>query len=176
MVVRYAEVQSNTERPEPKPNANLYVKGWPVGFPDFLLQGVFQQYGQVVRLRLLENPDPEQPTQAALVQMSNESEATAALKALHGHAVNPPVPAMRVKHAGRDQAPSGNLYVTSLPRTITEQSIRDTFKNYGEVARLRLLNQEKSPELLALVDLSSPDLAQKAVRDLYNTAPVFKGH
>merc|ERR1711959_372899 len=87
MIVRFAEVQSQ-EKPEPKPNSNLYVKGWPVGFPDFLLQSVFQQYGQVVRLRLLENPDPEQPTCAALVQMSREEDAIAALKALHGQIVS----------------------------------------------------------------------------------------
>jgi RNA recognition motif-containing protein len=174
MSVRYAE-EKVTERPEAKPNSNLYVKGWPVGFPDFLLQSVFQKYGQVLRLRLLENPDPEQPTQAALVQMAQEGDATNALKALHGHVASLPVPAMRVKHAGRDGKPSGNLYVTSLPRTITEQQIRESFKKYGEVSRLRLLNQEKSPELRALVELSSPELAQQAVRALDNTAPVFTG-
>jgi RNA recognition motif-containing protein len=173
--VRYAEVQSTTERPEQKPNANLYVKGWPVGFPDFLLQGVFQQYGQVVRLRLLENPDPEQPTCAALVLMAREEDATVALKALHRQTISPPVPAMRLKHAGREQAPTGNLYVSSLPRTITEQQIRDTFKKYGEVVRLRLLNQEKSPELRALVELSSKEQAALAVRELDNTSPVFSG-
>merc|ERR1719272_742156 len=113
MVVRFAEMQSNTERPEAKPNTNLYVKGWPIGFPDFLLETVFKQHGQVVRLRILENPDPEQPTCAALVQMAREEEATVALKALHGNAVSPPVPSMRVKQAGKDPAPSGNLYVTS---------------------------------------------------------------
>merc|ERR1719183_2736471 len=136
MVVRYAEVQSNAEKPEAKPNANLYVKGWPVGFPDFLLQTVFQQYGQVVRLRLLENPDAEQPTCAALVQMAREDDATAALRALHRQTISPPVPAMRVKHAGKEQAPSGNLYVTSLPRTITEEQIRETFDKFGPIVRL----------------------------------------
>lgn len=175
MVVRYAEVQSSADRPEPKPNTNLYVKGWPVGFPDFLLQTIFQQHGQVVRLRILENPDPEQPTCAALVQMAREEEASTALKALHRQTVAAPVPPMRVKHAGRDQGPSGNLYVTSLPRTITEQQIRDTFEKFGPVTRLRLLNQEKSPELRALVELSSTELASKAVRELDNTPPVFKG-
>lgn len=174
MIVRFAEVQSQ-EKPEVKPNSNLYVKGWPVGFPDFVLQSVFQKYGQVVRIRLLENPDPEQPTCAALVQMSREDQATAALKALHGNAVSPPVPSMRVKQAGRDQTPSGNLYVTALPRTITEEQIRETFKKYGEVKRLRLLNQEKSPELRALVELATPELATAAIRELDNTVPVFKG-
>lgn len=174
MLVRYAEVQSS-DKPEAKPNSNLYVKGWPVGFPDFLLQSIFQQHGQVVRLRLIENPDPEQPTCAALVQMSREEEATAALTALNGHTISPPVPAMHVKHAGRDQAPTGNLYVTSLPRTITEEQIKETFEKYGEVKRLRLLNQEKSPELRALVELGSPEIASAAVRELDNTAPVWKG-
>lgn len=174
MIVRYAEMQS-VQKPEAKPNSNLYVKGWPVGFPDFLLESLFKQYGQVFRLRLLENPDPEQPTCAALVQMSREEEATAALKALHGQTVSPPVPSMRVKHAGKDAGPTGNLYVTSLPRTITEQQIRDSFKKFGDVKRLRLLNQEKSPELRALVELGSTELAAAAVRELDNTVPVFKG-
>jgi len=175
MVVRFAEMQSTADKPEAKPNTNLYVKGWPVGFPDFLLQSVFQQYGQVIRLRLLENPDSEQPTCAALVQMSREEEATAALRALHRQTISPPVPAMRVKHAGKDQAPSGNLYVTSLPRTITEEQIRETFNKYEPIVRLRLLNQEKSPECRALVELSTPQLGAQAVRELDNTSPVFKG-
>jgi len=175
MVVRFAEVQSAGDKPDAKPNANLYVKGWPIGFPDFLLEKVFQQYGQVVRLRLLENPDAEQPTCAALVQMAREDEATAALKALHRQTVSPPVPAMHVKHAGKDQGPTGNLYITSLPRTITEQQIRETFEKFEPVVRLRLLNQDKSVELRALVELSTPELASQAVRQLDNTSPVFKG-
>lgn len=174
MSVRYA-AEKAAERQEAKPNSNLYVKGWPVGFPDFLMQSVFQAHGQVIRLRLLDNPDPAQPTQAALVQMQREEDATSALKALHGHIAAVPVPAMRVKHAGRDGTPTGNLYVTSLPRTISEQQIRETFKKFGEVKRLRLLNQDSSPELRALVELDSAQLAQQAVRELDNTAPVFKG-
>merc|ERR1719373_1175101 len=70
MTVRFAESkQGGADAADVKPNNNIYVKGWPVGFPDFLLQSIFQQYGRVVRLRLLDNPDPEQPTGAALVQM-----------------------------------------------------------------------------------------------------------
>merc|ERR1719414_1545887 len=84
MKVSFAEVKNGPERPDPKPNNNLYVKGWPVGFPDFILQAEFAQFGNVVRLRLLDNPDPEQPTCAALVQMSRVEEAVVAMRALHG--------------------------------------------------------------------------------------------
>merc|ERR1712187_248719 len=85
MSVRFAEAKpdGNPDRVEPTPNNNLYVKGWPVGFPDFLLQATFQKHGNVVRLRLLENPDPDQATCAALVQMSRIEEAQQAVKALH---------------------------------------------------------------------------------------------
>lgn len=175
MTVTFAEIKPNTQRPEPEPNNNLYVKGWPVGFPDFLLQQEFQQYGNVVRLRLLDNPDPEQPTCAALVQMSRVEEAVVAVRALHGRTVNPPLPPMRVRYAGKDQMTTDNLYVTSLPRTITENEVRKTFQKYGEVVRLRLLVQQGTPETHALVQLSSQQLAAAAIKALDGTSPGFKG-
>eukprot|EP00448_Togula_jolla_P010438 CAMPEP_0170595868 /NCGR_PEP_ID=MMETSP0224-20130122/14797_1 /TAXON_ID=285029 /ORGANISM="Togula jolla, Strain CCCM 725" /LENGTH=724 /DNA_ID=CAMNT_0010920089 /DNA_START=120 /DNA_END=2294 /DNA_ORIENTATION=+ len=175
MTVRYAETKSSVDRPEVKPNSNLYVKGWPIGFPDFLLQSAFQQYGNVVRIRLLENPDPEQPTCAALVQMSRVEEATKAIKALHGQTLSLPLPPMRVKYAGRDQVASDNLYVSALPRTITEGQLRESFAKYGEIVRLRLLTQRGAAETHALVQLSDPMLAAEAIRDLDGTVPQFKG-
>merc|ERR1712187_373361 len=153
----YAEAKP--EREGKAPNNNLFVKGWPAGFPDFLLQSAFQQYGSVVRLRLLENPDPEQATCAALVQMGRVEEATAALKALNGKTIELPLPPMRLKYAGKDNAATDNLYVTSLPRTITEDQVRQTFQKYGPIARLRMLTQKGRPETHALVQLESAQVA-----------------
>mmetsp|Transcript_34433 Transcript_34433/g.79981 ORF Transcript_34433/g.79981 Transcript_34433/m.79981 type:complete len:216 (+) Transcript_34433:760-1407(+) len=175
MTVCFAEVKPNAERPEPKPNNNLYVKGWPVGFPDFLLQSEFQQFGNVVRLRLLDNPDPEQPTCAALVQMSRVEEAVVAMRALHGRTITPRLPPMHVRYAGKEQSATDNLYITSLPRTITETEIRKTFQKYGDIVRLRLLVQQGTPETHALVQLASPQLAAAAIKGLDGTAPVFEG-
>jgi len=175
MSVTFAALKPNAQRAQPEPNNNLYVKGWPVGFPDFLLQSEFQQYGNVVRLRLLDNPDPEQPTCAALVQMSRVEEAIVAVRALHGRTINPPLPPMRVRYAGKDQHTTDNLYVTSLPRTITESEVHKTFQKYGEVVRLRLLSQQGTPETHALVQLSSPQLAAAAIKGLDGTSPAFRG-
>jgi len=177
MSVRFAEQKTNTtkEREPTEPNSNLYVKGWPVGFPDFLLQSAFQSHGNVVRLRLLENPDPEQPTCAALVQMSRVEEATQALNALHGKTLGLPLPPMHVKYAGKDQIASDNLYVSALPRTISEDEIRQTFTKYGNIVRLRMLTQEGRPETHALVQLESEQLAAAALRDLDGKTPQFKG-
>lgn len=175
MVVRFAESKVDQEKTDVKPNNNVYVKGWPVGFPDFLLQSIFQQYGSVIRLRLLENPDPEQPTCAALVQMSRVEEATLALRNLHGQTLDMNLPSMRIRYAGKDRGPSDNLYLTALPRTVTESNLRQTFEKYGEIKRLRLLQQPNSHETHALVQLSSPQVAAQALRDLDNNTPKFKG-
>mmetsp|Transcript_72382 Transcript_72382/g.151050 ORF Transcript_72382/g.151050 Transcript_72382/m.151050 type:complete len:899 (+) Transcript_72382:109-2805(+) len=174
MTVRYAESKQQPES-DVKPNNNIYVKGWPVGFPDFLLQSIFQQYGSVLRLRLLENPDPEQPTCAALVQMSRVEEAAVAVRSLHGRTVPLAVPTMHLRYAGRDQGNSDNLYVTALPRTITESSLRQTFAKYGEIKRLKLLQQPGSFETHALVQLASPQVAAQALRELDGATPSFKG-
>jgi len=176
MIVRFAEEKEDTKRPAPTPNNNLYVKGWPVGFPEFLLQAEFQKYGNVVRLRLLDNPDPEYPTCAALVQMSRVEEATMAVTALHGRPLQVPLPPMRVKFAGKDQsADNANLYVTSLPRTMTEPQIRQSFSRFGEIVRLKLLTQPGKPETHALVQLSTPQAASAAIRELDGSVPDFKG-
>jgi len=177
MSVHFAEAKpaSTVERVEPTPNNNLYVKGWPVGFPDFLLQSTFQNHGNVVRLRLLDNPDPDQSTCAALVQMSRIEEAQSAVKALHGRTVDIPVPPMRVKYSGRDQVPSDNLYVTSLPRTITEEQVNQTFQKFAPIVRLRMLTQKGRPETHCLVQLESAQVAATALRELDGKVPVFKG-
>jgi len=175
MTVRFAESKHGGETGEAKPNNNIYVKGWPVGFPDFLLQSIFSQFGSVVRLRLLENPDPDQPTCAALVQMSRVEEAAVAVRQLHGRTLNLTVPPMHVRYAGKDQGHSDNLYISSLPRTVTETQLRSTFNKYGEIKRLRLLQQPGSQETHALVQLSSPQLAAQALRELDGATPAFKG-
>jgi len=176
MTVRFAESKpGGPEQADAKPNNNIYVKGWPVGFPDFLLQSIFQQYGSVLRLRLLDNPDPEQPTCAALVQMSRVEEAAVAVRQLHGRTMAVSVPPIHVRYAGKDQGNSDNLYVSSLPRTITESSLRQTFLKYGEIKRLRLLQQPGSHETRALVQLGSPQAAAQALRELDGSTPNFKG-
>jgi len=177
MAVRFAEAKpgGTAEREKPAPNSNLYVKGWPVGFPDFLLQAAFQKHGNVLRLRLLENPDPDQATCAALVQMSRVEEAISAVNALHGKTIDLPLPPMHLKYSGKDQQSPDNLYVTSLPRTITEDQIRQTFQKFGNILRLRMLNHKGRPETHALVQLESSQAAAAALRELDGKPPVYKG-
>merc|ERR1712190_349975 len=116
-----------------------------------------------MRLRLLENPDADQPTCAALVQMGTIQEANDALVGLNGRRFNPPLPPMHVKYAGAGQVASDNLYVSSLPRTITEDQIREVFCAHGDIVRVRLLTQPGRAETHAMVQMATPQMAAAAL-------------
>merc|ERR1719329_1525521 len=96
---------------EQAPTDNVYVKGLPLGTPDFLLRAVFAQFGSVVRVKVLEDKGGEAADCAALVQMSSLDESKAAVEALHGRVLATPMSPMRVRFAGKDQEPGANLYV-----------------------------------------------------------------
>lgn len=181
MVIRYAEPKLVGSAPTGSstsgqtPSDNLYVKGLPLGTPDFLLRAVFAQFGSVVRLKVLEPRGGEALDCAALVQMANVEESKAAVKALHGRVLAAPLPPMRVRFAGKDQQPGSNLYVAGLPTTIHEQQLRATFAQSGTVVRLRLLVQNGRPETHALVQMASFEEAEAAIRMLHGTPPESLG-
>lgn len=174
MVIRFAEPKSTTEN-KPQPSDNLYVKGLPLGTPDFLLRAVFVQFGTVVRLKILEPRGNEAMDCAALVQMASVEEAQASVESLHGRVLAAPLPPMRVRFAGKDQEESANLYVAGLPTTIMEQQLRQTFAECGNVVRLRLLVDGGKPETHALVQMGSVEEAQVAIDKLHNEPPESTG-
>jgi len=174
MIIRFAEPKAQAENKHP-PSPNLYVKGLPLGTPDFLLRAVFVQFGTVVRLKVLEPRGNEAMDCAALVQMVDTEAAITAVESLHGRVLAAPLPPMRIRFAGKDQEPSANLYVAGLPTTILEQQLRATFAMCGNVARLRLLVDGGKPETHALVQMGSTDEAQAAIDKLHNQPPESTG-
>jgi len=112
---------------------------------------------------------------AALVQMASVDEAQAAVQALHGRVLAAPLPPMRVRFSGKEQQPGMNLYVAGLPLDIHEQQLRMTFAQCGTVVRLRLLVQPGRPETHALVQMSTPEEAENAIRTLHGIPPESVG-
>ena len=144
---------------------NIYVKGLPLGIPDFQLRAVFSKFGKVVRLKVME-PTGENVDCAALVQMSSISEAQAAVEALNGTSLLDIAAQMKVRYAGKDQKPGCNLYVTGLPLTTRETELRACFSQCGQVCRMRLLSQYGRPEAHALVEMMTPEEASLAIQKL----------
>ncbi|CAJ1434208.1 unnamed protein product [Effrenium voratum] len=172
MQIRFAEKE--TQRPEHLSD-NIYVKGLPLGTPEFVLRSVFQKFGTVMRLKVMEPRMGENLDCSALVQMSRVEEAQAAVQSLNGESLSVSLP-IKLRYAGKDQVPGCNLYVTGLPVAIKEAALRATFASCGEVARLRLLSQSGRSETHALVEMMTSDQMMALGWKVLGLIPGGPGH
>eukprot|EP00929_Paragymnodinium_shiwhaense_P081207 TRINITY_DN4243_c0_g1_i1.p1 TRINITY_DN4243_c0_g1~~TRINITY_DN4243_c0_g1_i1.p1 ORF type:complete len:764 (-),score=227.24 TRINITY_DN4243_c0_g1_i1:236-2527(-) len=176
MWIRFAEAKSQNDKELMEPTNNLYVKGLPLGTPNYLLRCIFGQHGTVTWLRVMAPKDPSESGDCvALVEMSTVEEAKAAVEALHGKVLSAPQPPMRVRFAGKEQKPGANLYIAGLAPTIQEQQLHQTFEKVGKVVRLRLLEKAESAETHALVQMGSLEEAEKAIEELNDVCPDSSG-
>lgn len=64
-----------------------------------------------------------------------------------------------------------NIYVGNLPKSITEEIVRDLFKEYGEVSEVKLIKDQYSGELrgFGFVEMPAKADAQKAIAEIDET-------
>jgi RNA recognition motif-containing protein len=64
-----------------------------------------------------------------------------------------------------------NIYVGNLPRTATEESVRELFSEYGEVTEVKILKDQYSGELrgFGFITMSSKADGQKAINEINGT-------
>ena len=64
-----------------------------------------------------------------------------------------------------------NIYVGNLPKTITEEAVRNFFAEYGEVEEVKLIKDQYSGELrgFGFVEMPSKTDAQKAIQEANGT-------
>ena len=61
-----------------------------------------------------------------------------------------------------------NIYVGNLPKTTTEEAVRNVFAEYGEVAEVKLIKDQYSGELrgFGFVEMPSKSDAEKAIKEV----------
>jgi RNA recognition motif-containing protein len=127
---------------------------------------------------------------AALVQVGSQEEAALLMENLAGQTLSnedmkelaPNAPThhvqsgvkdgqatLAVRFAGRDNAPSDNLYVTGLPTTADEQLLKNLFGGlHMTVGRAKMIPDTKGfGSCAAMVQLGSLDEATKAIAELH---------
>ena len=64
-----------------------------------------------------------------------------------------------------------NIYVGNLPRTISEETVRNLFAEYGEVTEIKLIKDQYSGELrgFGFIEMPSKSDAQKAIQEVDGT-------
>ena len=64
-----------------------------------------------------------------------------------------------------------NIYVGNLPKTTTEEAVRNIFAEYGEVAEVKLIKDRYSDELrgFGFVEMPTQADAEKAIQEVDGT-------
>jgi RNA recognition motif-containing protein len=64
-----------------------------------------------------------------------------------------------------------NIYVGNLPKTTTEEAVRNVFTEYGEVTEVKLIKDQYSGELrgFGFVEMPAKADARKAIQEVNGT-------
>lgn len=64
-----------------------------------------------------------------------------------------------------------NIYVGNLPKTTTEEAVRELFSAHGEVSEVKLIKDQYSGELrgFGFIEMPSKSEAQKAIEEVNGT-------
>eukprot|EP01056_Protomagalhaensia_sp_Gyna25_P000517 Protomagalhaensia_sp_Gyna_25__516@NODE_1242_length_2031_cov_24_608434_g542_i1_p1_GENE_NODE_1242_length_2031_cov_24_608434_g542_i1NODE_1242_length_2031_cov_24_608434_g542_i1_p1_ORF_typecomplete_len595_score103_43RRM_1/PF00076_22/2_3e14RRM_1/PF00076_22/7_9e18RRM_1/PF00076_22/1_1e19RRM_5/PF13893_6/2_5e06RRM_5/PF13893_6/1_4e06RRM_5/PF13893_6/7_6e06RRM_7/PF16367_5/0_017RRM_7/PF16367_5/9_7e05RRM_7/PF16367_5/0_00042Nup35_RRM_2/PF14605_6/1_2e02Nup35_RRM_2/PF14605_6/0_0049Nup35_RRM_2/PF14605_6/0_00097WW/ len=142
----------------PAVEIKLFVGRVPRNADEGVIRPVFEEFGTVSEIAIIKDRNSGTHKGSAFVRMASITQADAAIRALNNIKVlDPQLGALQVRYAtgeaeklgmtaesaypGQDQA---KLFVGSLPRTITEQEVRDIFSTCGQIDEVFIMKDSAS--------------------------------
>lgn len=166
-----------------KVEVKLFIGRLPRTIDESELTPMFTPFGQVVETVIIRDKVTGMHKGSAFVKMASLTEADAAVRALHNiKVVDPQLGPIQVKYANGEaerlglstesaQAGSdlGKLFVGSLPRSVTEQEVRQVFEPYGRIDEVVLMKDASTgqPKGCAFVKFAYKEMAIHAIKALH---------
>ncbi|XP_037930956.1 sex-lethal homolog [Teleopsis dalmanni] len=109
----------------------------------------------------------------AFVDFANEADSQRAIKNLNGITVRNKRLKVSYARPGGESIKDTNLYVTNLPRTITDDQLEVIFGKYGSIVQKNILRDKLTgkPRGVAFVRFNKREEAQEAISALNNVIP-----
>jgi len=181
------ETESYTETKSPvtaPAEANLYVNNIGV-MSESQLKGLFQQYGTIVRHRVMKDPSSGLPMGFGFVQFSAEEEAKKAIEALNGYVVAGKPMDVSVARKSEHKTSKGdnttgtanavrknNVYCANFPLAWTKTEVEGMFAPYGSILESTLLTDQAGKSRgVAFVRFSNYGDAVTAINNLNGSVP-----
>ncbi|CAH1723516.1 unnamed protein product [Chironomus riparius] len=152
---------------------NLIVNYLPQDLNERELHSLFSPMGPVETCRVMRDFKTGYSYGFAFINFINEESASRAIKCLNGYTIRGK--RLKVSYArpqGEDLRET-NLYITNLPRTITEQQLDVIFGKYGQIVQKNILRDKLTgqPRGVAFVRYNKREEAQEAIASLNNVIP-----
>lgn len=152
---------------------NLIVNYLPQDMTDRELYALFRSIGPINTCRIMRDFKTGYSFGYGFVDFASEADSQRAIKTLNGVQVRNKRLKVSLARPGGEQIKDTNLYVTNLPRTITEEQLDVIFGKYGQIVQKNILRDKLTgkPRGVAFVRFNKREEAQEAISNLSNVIP-----
>ena len=154
----------------PPESVKLFVGQIPKTYQEDDVQRIFSSFGTIHDLSILKDKVTKVHRGCAFVTFTTKTEADAAISSLHGKQVLPGMNnSIQVKYADSElERQEHKLFVGMLPKSATEEQLRQIFSTYGQIDELTIIRRLNTNESkgYGFVRFSKRESAQNAVNCL----------
>ncbi|XP_024943242.1 sex-lethal homolog isoform X3 [Cephus cinctus] len=160
-----------------EPRTNLIINYLPQSMTDKELYSMFVTIGPVESCRVMKDYRVYLKTGYSygfgFVNYAKAEDAETAINTLNGLQVQNKRLKVSFARPSGEEIKETNLYVTNLPRNITESQIDDIFSKYGNIVQKNILKDKLTglPRGVAFVRFDKREEAQEAINHLHGTIP-----
>ncbi|XP_020296740.1 sex-lethal homolog isoform X1 [Pseudomyrmex gracilis] len=156
-----------------EPRTNLIINYLPQNMNEKELYSLFVTIGPVESCRVMKDYKTGYSYGFGFVNYAKAEDAAKAITALNGLQVQNKRLKVSFARPSGDEIKETNLYVTNLPRNITESQIDELFSKYGNIVQKNILKDKLTglPRGVAFVRFDKREEAQEAINQLHGTVP-----
>ncbi|XP_043602340.1 sex-lethal homolog isoform X4 [Bombus pyrosoma] len=156
-----------------EPRTNLIINYLPQSMTEKDLYSLFVTIGPVESCRVMKDYKTGYSYGFGFVNYAKAEDAATAISTLNGLQVQNKRLKVSFARPSGEEIKETNLYVTNLPRNITESQIDDIFSKYGNIVQKNILKDKLTglPRGVAFVRFDKREEAQEAIARLHGTIP-----
>ncbi|XP_014226907.1 sex-lethal homolog isoform X3 [Trichogramma pretiosum] len=172
--------QQQTQQQPPQQNknsgddrTNLIINYLPQSMTEKELYSMFVTIGPVESCRVMKDYKTGYSYGFGFVNYAKAEDAATAINTLNGLQVQNKRLKVSFARPSGEEIKETNLYVTNLPRNITEKQVEEIFNRFGRIVQKNILKDKLTglPRGVAFVRYDKREEAQEAINHLHGTIP-----
>uniref|UniRef100_A0A3Q2D645 ELAV-like protein n=1 Tax=Cyprinodon variegatus TaxID=28743 RepID=A0A3Q2D645_CYPVA len=152
---------------------NLIVNYLPQSMSQDELRSLFSSVGEVESAKLIRDKSAGHSLGYGFVNFVNHSDAERAISTLNGLRLQSKTIKVSFARPSSDTIKDANLYISGLPRTLSQQDLEDMFSSFGRIINSRVLVDQASglSRGVAFIRYDKKAEAEDAVKHLNGHVP-----
>ncbi|KAL0112681.1 hypothetical protein PUN28_012151 [Cardiocondyla obscurior] len=168
-----SQQQQQQQGKNEEPKTNLIINYLPQNMNEKELYSLFVTIGPVESCRVMKDYKTGYSYGFGFVNYAKAEDAATAINTLNGLQVQNKRLKVSFARPSGEEIKETNLYVTNLPRNITESQIDELFSKFGNIVQKNILRDKLTglPRGVAFVRFDKREEAQEAIAQLHGTIP-----